>query len=124
VLELKNQEELSIWKLYLFALKSPMTREKDQRRIEKFFDFLKLEGNTTEDKSIQFVKKAQLEGNQWVFNNILKFMMYQLDNHHANHNEIVSENLKLHPLIGYREPFYYSKDHPKVQNIHFQEVLF
>ena len=75
--ELNNQEEeLSIWKLYLFALKSPLTREKYQGRIEKFFDFLKLKRATIEEKSAQFVKKAQLEGNQWVFNNVLKFMMY------------------------------------------------
>ena len=40
-----------IWKLYLFALKSPLTREKYQKRIERFFVFLELEGRTTEEKS-------------------------------------------------------------------------
>ncbi len=67
--ELNNQEEeLSIWKLYLFALKSPLTREKYQGRIEKFFNFLSLEGKTVEEKSSRFVQKSEEEGNQWVFN--------------------------------------------------------
>jgi hypothetical protein len=92
VLELKNQDELSVWKLYLFALKSPMTREKYSKRIEKFFDFLKLEGTTIEEKSVQFVKKAEIEGNQWVFNNVLKFMLYQSDR--VNRKEIVGSTVQ------------------------------
>ena len=74
VLELKNSEELGIWKLYLFALKSPLTREKYQNRMEKFFNFVGMEGKTVEEKSLRFMKKSDLEGNQWVFNNVLKFM--------------------------------------------------
>lgn len=57
----------------MFALKSPLTREKYQKRMEKFFDFTGMEGKTVEEKSSSFVKKSESEGNQWVFNNILKF---------------------------------------------------
>ena len=39
-----NRVEQDIWSLYLYALKSPVTREKYQKRLEKFFDFLGLEG--------------------------------------------------------------------------------
>jgi hypothetical protein len=35
-----NGVEQDIWSLYLYALKSPVTREKYQKRLEKFFDFL------------------------------------------------------------------------------------
>jgi hypothetical protein len=92
VFELKNQEELSIWKLYLFALKSPMTREKYQGRIEKFFDFLKLEGSTIEEKSLRFIQIANSQGNQWVFNNVLKFMMYQIER--VNQKQIVGSTVQ------------------------------
>jgi len=92
VSELNSQEELSIWKLYLFALKSPLTREKYQGRIDKFFDFLALEGKSVEDKSLRFIQKAESEGNQWVFNNVLKFMMYQLDR--VNQKEIVGSTVQ------------------------------
>jgi hypothetical protein len=92
VVELKNNEELNIWKLYLFALKSPLTREKYQKRIEKFFNFINLEGNTIEEKSLSFVQKSEAEGNQWVFNNVLRFMLYQLDR--VNKKEIVGSTVQ------------------------------
>ena len=66
--ENNNQDELSIWKLYLYALKSPLTREKYEGRIDKFFDFLGVEGKNVEEKSLKFVNKSKEEGNQWVFN--------------------------------------------------------
>ena len=90
--ELNNQEELSIWKLYLFVLKSPLTREKYQGRIEKFFDFIGMKGATIEEKSFYFVKLTEIEGNQWVFNNVLKFMMYQLER--VNKKEIVGSTVQ------------------------------
>jgi hypothetical protein len=75
VLELKNNEgELGIWRMYLFALKSPLTREKYQNRMEKFFDFIGLDGKTVKEKNLSFVKKAEAEGSQWAFNSVLKFM--------------------------------------------------
>jgi hypothetical protein len=42
-------------------MKSPATREKYQKRLEKFFDFLRMEGKTIEDKSISFVNRSRLE---------------------------------------------------------------
>jgi hypothetical protein len=92
VLELKNDGELGIWKLYLFALKSPLTREKYQKRMEKFFDFIGMEGKTIEEKSLSFMKKLDLDGNQWVFNNVLKFMLYQIDR--VNRKEIVGSTVQ------------------------------
>ncbi len=52
------------------CVKSPVTREKYKKRIEKFFDFLGLDGTTVEDKSNSFIKRIEKEGNnqQWVFN--------------------------------------------------------
>ena len=41
-----NNQELDTWSLYLYAMKSPVTREKYQKRLEKFFDSLGLEGIT------------------------------------------------------------------------------
>jgi hypothetical protein len=33
-------------------MKSPVTREKYQKRLEKFFDFMNIKGRTAEEKSI------------------------------------------------------------------------
>lgn len=60
-------------------MKSPVTREKYQKRLEKFFDFLKLDGNTIQEKSIVFVDTVRKEEEGWAFNAVLKFMQFQLD---------------------------------------------
>jgi hypothetical protein len=73
-------------------MKSPVTREKYQRRLEKFFDFLNMEGETIEGKSISFVNRARFEGDQWVFNNVLKFMQFQLDR--VNRKEITGSTVR------------------------------
>ena len=46
-----NHQERDPWSLYLYAMKSPVTREKYTKRLEKFFDSLDLEGITIEEKS-------------------------------------------------------------------------
>ncbi len=77
--DINKNEELSIWSLYLYAMKSPVTRQKYQKRLEKFFDFLKLEGNTIEEKSISFLKVSREKDNSWIFNTVLKFMQTLLE---------------------------------------------
>ena len=64
----QNTGELGIWSLHLYAMKSPITRVKYIARLEKFIDFLKLEGSTVEVKSKSFINKVKIEGSKWVFN--------------------------------------------------------
>ena len=54
IVEQNNNDntDFNIWPLYLFA-KSTITREKYQKRLEKFFDFIGLEGRDIEEKSMQ-----------------------------------------------------------------------
>jgi hypothetical protein len=42
------------WSLYLYAMKSPVTREKYQKRLEKFFNFINMEGKTVETTKIKY----------------------------------------------------------------------
>ena len=72
-------QELSddIWSLYLYGMKSPMTRQKYIGRLNKFFDFLELKGATPEEKSKCFVLKAREKDTQWIFSSILKLMQFQ-----------------------------------------------
>jgi integrase len=73
-------------------MKSPVTREKYQKRLEKFFNFIGLEGQTIEEKSRVFVKLSKTEDSGWVFNSILKFMQFQLDR--ANRKEITGLTIR------------------------------
>jgi len=87
-----HQQELDPWSLYLYAMKSPVTREKYQKRLEKFFDSLGLEGSTIEEKSKKFVSLTRENGNGWAFYAILKFMQFQLDR--ANRKEITGSTVR------------------------------
>ncbi len=75
----KDSQELGIWSLYLFALKSPVTREKYKIRLDKFFNFIGLKGDTVEEKSDSFIERYKVEGGQWVFHSILKLIL-NIDN--------------------------------------------
>jgi hypothetical protein len=46
-----NYKDQDTWSLYYYASKSPVTRQKYQKRLEKFFDFTGMEGAAVEDKS-------------------------------------------------------------------------
>lgn len=68
-----------IWSLFLYAMKSPMTKEKYIGRLNKFFDFFEFEGVTPEEKSRSFIMKYKEQDSHWVFSVILKFMQFQLE---------------------------------------------
>ncbi len=91
-----NDMEQDSWSLYLYAMKSPVTREKYQKRLEKFFDFLGMEGTTVEDKSKSFIKKIHVKeennNSKWVFNNLIKFMQFHLDR--VNRKEITGATVR------------------------------
>ena len=56
------ESDSNAWTLYLYAMKSPVTRDKYQKRLGKFFDFLGLEGySTIEEKSRDFVEIANTD---------------------------------------------------------------
>jgi hypothetical protein len=92
-----NCKEQDTWSLYLYALKSPVTRQKYQKRLEKFFDFLGMEGSTVEDKSKSFIDRMQFEdeinkNKQWVFNSLIKFMQFHLER--VNRKEITGATVR------------------------------
>ncbi|MDN5847542.1 MAG: hypothetical protein L0H53_14855 [Candidatus Nitrosocosmicus sp.] len=89
---IQNNDDTDIWSLYLYAMKSPVTKQKYQKRLEKFFDFLQIEGKTIEEKSIIFVKMSGEMDDKWTFNVILKFMQSLLDR--FNRKEITGSTIK------------------------------
>jgi hypothetical protein len=55
--QFNNNKDQDTWSLYLYALKSPVTRQKYQKRLEKFFDFLGIEDSTVEEKGKRFIDR-------------------------------------------------------------------
>jgi integrase len=85
-----------VWTLYLYAMKSPVTREKYQIRFGKFLNFvLGLDaaggGRTIQQKASIFVQKGRKDTN-WAFDNILKFIRFQLDR--VNKKEITGSTVR------------------------------
>ena len=86
--------EFDLWSLYIYALKSPSSREKYSKRLEKYFDYLELEGCSIEEKSLGFVGRLENEGNDWVFNSVLKYMQILLGR--VNRKEITGATVRNH----------------------------
>ena len=74
----KSAEEsvLDPWTLFLNAMRAPMTRDRYQTRVAKFFDFIKIPGKTLEQKARTFAKKS-IKDTNWALSNILKFVYFQ-----------------------------------------------
>ena len=61
--------------MFLHAMKSPVTKAKYSRRLEMFFDFLKIPGENIDDQCLIFINNGRSNVN-WVFTNILKFVLF------------------------------------------------
>ena len=62
--------------LFLNAIKSSETREKYDRRLLIFIDFLKIPGSTMKERCI-FLAEEGKKNNQWILNCIVAYIMYQ-----------------------------------------------
>ncbi len=88
-----NIKEPSIEELYQFALKSPVTRDKYKRRLQTFFEFIGIEGNSFQQRCEDFVVHSKSQGgNNWVFNTVLKFVKFHLDR--VNRKEITGSTIQ------------------------------
>ena len=88
-------EELDPWMLYLYAMKSPTTKEKYLMRLGRFLDSLDLqevkEDIKLEEKARAFAKRGR-DDNAWAFNNIIKFIQLQKDR--FNQKEITAGTIR------------------------------
>jgi hypothetical protein len=62
------------YSLFFHAMKSPLTKKKYSRRLETFFNFIKIPGDSIEERCLTFVNNGKDNAN-WVFTNILKFVL-------------------------------------------------
>lgn len=64
------------YSLFLNAIKSPETREKYDRRLKIFLDFLKIPGLTMKERCI-FLADESKKNNQWFLNCTVAYIIYQ-----------------------------------------------
>src|SRR5215207_3311852 len=66
-------------------MKSPVTRDKYQRRLSKFFEFAEIQGASLQEKALSSAHKARTDSS-WVFGIVLRFL--ELQNARVNNREI------------------------------------
>jgi hypothetical protein len=54
-----EESELDPLRLFLNAMRSPVTRDRYSTRVAKFFDFTKISGRTLEQKARSFAKNGK-----------------------------------------------------------------
>ncbi len=86
-----QSEELDSWSLFIYAMKAPMTRNRYQTRLAKFFDFIGIAGTRLEDRARAFAERGKNDSN-WAFNNIVKFVQFQ--NNRVNNKEITGATVR------------------------------
>ena len=74
------------YSLFLFAINSPLTKEKYVPRLNKFFDFINLQG-TIQEKCKPFVEKSRDE-TSWVVGCVIKFL--QMNKERVERKEITA----------------------------------
>jgi hypothetical protein len=70
-----NNLRIDPYSLFLHAMKSHVTKKKYSRRLEMFFNFIKIPGENLEEQCLTFVNSGRNNIN-WVFTNILKFVLF------------------------------------------------
>ncbi len=72
--EIESSESADPYSMFLFAMRSPKTREKCTGRLRMFFDFLGiLPGQKMEERSMAFCEKAKSD-NRWAFSSIIQYL--------------------------------------------------
>ena len=64
------------YSLFLYAMNSPVTRDRYSTRLNRFFSFIALEGRGIEERCRSFVERAK-DDRDWVFRSIMNFIQVQ-----------------------------------------------
>lgn len=73
----KTIEESSPYSVFVYAVRSSLTREYYLRRLRTFFDFVGFESEKTIEQHLNLFAKLGRENSTWSFNSILRFLHFQ-----------------------------------------------
>jgi hypothetical protein len=72
--EIESTSSDDPYSLFLFAMRSPKTREKCTGRLRMFFDFLGIPGETMKERCKAFCDRAKKENTGWTFTSIIQYL--------------------------------------------------
>lgn len=91
-METKTIEESNPYSIFVYAVRSSLTREYYLRRLRKFFDFLGIEQHKTIEERCNIFAQRGREDNNWAFNWIIKFLQFQKER--VERGEITAATLR------------------------------
>lgn len=81
MLEVSGEESSTTdpYSMFLFAMRSPKTREKCTGRLRMFFDFIGIPGDSMVERSKVFCERAKNNdsNNGWAFSSIIQYLQHQ-----------------------------------------------
>ena len=85
------EDYLNPYSIFRYAMNSPVTRDRYTTRLDKFFQFICIGGDTIEERCLSFVEKAKNDNN-WAFRSIINFLQFQKDR--VNRKEITGSTVR------------------------------
>ena len=73
----QSYEESSAYSLFVFAVRSKVTRDYYLRRLRIFFNYIDLESNKTMETRSNYFAIMGKNDPRWAFNRIIRFLQYQ-----------------------------------------------
>ena len=67
---------------FLYAIKSKETKKQYLNRLQRFFDFLEIPGNSLEEQAAKFLAHAKIKegnNNKWAYDYVVRYFTYQKD---------------------------------------------
>ena len=79
------------YSIFVFAMNAPQTREKYTTRLDRFFRFMNVQGNTIQERCKAFAEIAKND-NYWALSNVRKFL--QVYKQRVEKKEITAATLR------------------------------
>lgn len=79
---MKNQKETGItdaYSLFVYAIRTQITRDYYFRRLRTFFDFIELLPNSRIENRCNHFAAIAIKDNHWTFSKIINFLQFQKD---------------------------------------------
>lgn len=75
--EQQHPKEMNAYSIFIYGIRSPLTRDYYLRRLKIFFNYIELlPERIISERCNCFAEKAK-ENPQWAFNHIIKFLQFQ-----------------------------------------------
>ncbi|MGN6351420.1 MAG: hypothetical protein ACTHL3_08155, partial [Candidatus Nitrosocosmicus sp.] len=87
-----HEEEMNAYSIFVYGIRSPLTRDYYLRRLKIFFNYIELLPDKNIDERCNYFAEKGKENPQWAFNNIIKFLQFQKER--VQKGDITSGTLK------------------------------